>query len=123
MARFSSKRLAEFRAAKILRIKAGSEPHRFIGIWVVVAANRVFVRSWSRKPRSWFRTFLVDPRGVVQLGNRELKVRGMHTRSERLLDLVDQAYAEKYTTPGAIKFVKGFRSKGRRASTIELVPR
>ena len=35
------------RDGKILGIKAGSQPHRFIGIWAVVVDDRVFVRSWS----------------------------------------------------------------------------
>lgn len=39
---------------KILGIRAGTQPHRFIGIWAVVVERRVFVRSWSLKPRSKF---------------------------------------------------------------------
>jgi len=47
----------------MLAIRAGTEPHRFIGIWAVVVDGRVFVRSWSLKPRSWYRTFREDPVG------------------------------------------------------------
>ena len=36
---------------KMLAIRAGTEEHRFIGIWAVVVEGRVFVRSWSLKPR------------------------------------------------------------------------
>jgi hypothetical protein len=36
---------------------------------------------------------------------------------------VDAAYAAKYTTPGALKYVRGFaRSKRRRDTTTELMP-
>ena len=39
--------------SNVLRIKAGTQPHRFIGIWAVVVEGRVFVRSWSLKPRNY----------------------------------------------------------------------
>ena len=120
--RFDPTTVDTLRAAKILGIRAGTEPHRFIGIWVVVAEGRVFVRSWTLKPRSWWRTFLEEPRGTIQVGTREVPVRAVHTRSERLKDAVDKAYAEKYPTPGSRKYVKGFRTKRRRDTTTELVP-
>ena len=89
--------------AKILGIRAGSEPHRFIGVWVVVVEGRAFVRSWSLKPRSWYRTFLEDPRGVIQLGGREIRIRGLRTRSERLKAAVDDPANHRYS------FTEGLR--------------
>ncbi|HUP60966.1 MAG TPA: DUF2255 family protein [Thermoanaerobaculia bacterium] len=121
-ARFADDVLESIRTGKILGIRAGSQPHRFIGVWVVVAEGRVFVRSWKMKPRSWWRTFLEEPRGTIQVGTRELPVRAVQTRSERLKSAVDAAYAAKYKTPGALQYVKGFRVKRRRDTTTELVP-
>ena len=43
--------LAAIRDGKILGIRAGAKPHRIIGIRAVVFEGRVFVRSWSLKPR------------------------------------------------------------------------
>jgi len=60
--RFPKPIVAALRDAKILGIRAGTTPHRIIGIWVVVAEGRVFVRSYSLKERSWYRTFLEEPR-------------------------------------------------------------
>jgi len=48
--RFSGQILATLRESKGLRIRAGNGTHRFIGIWVVVVNDRVFVRSWSLTP-------------------------------------------------------------------------
>jgi hypothetical protein len=50
--RFPANILTAIRQDKILGIRAGTEPHRIIGIWAVVVEGRVFVRSWSLKPRS-----------------------------------------------------------------------
>lgn len=123
--RFSAAALAAVRDGKYFGIRAGSEPHRFIGIWaVVVVEGRVFVRSWTLKPRSWWRTFLVEPRGALQVPGRarEIAVRAVQTRSERLRDAVDRAYGEKYNTKSSLKYVRGFASAKRRATTTELQP-
>jgi hypothetical protein len=44
---FSDDILVALRKSKGLRIQAGTGPHLFIGIWVVVVKDRVFLRSWS----------------------------------------------------------------------------
>ena len=93
-----------------------------IGIWVVVVEGRVFVRSWGLKPRSWWRTFLRDPHGSMFIGEREIPIRAVQTRSERLRDLVSVAYKEKYNTPGSIQYVKEMSRKKSRDTTTELVP-
>src|SRR5881628_2506203 len=103
---FAADIVTAIRAGKILGIRAGSQPHRFIGIWAVVVEGRVFVRSWSLKPRSWYRTFLEEPRGTINVEGRELAVSAVRTRSERLKDAIDQAYLEKYKTPGSIKYAR-----------------
>ena len=114
--------LEAIREAQVVGIRAGSEAHRIIGIWAVVVEGRVFVRSYFLAPRSWYRTFLDEPRGLLTVGRRKVAVRAVRTRSERLWDAVDAAYAEKYPTPGSRRWVRGFRSPRRRATTTELVP-
>ncbi len=120
--RFADNILAAIRDGKILGIRAGTQPHRIIGIWAVVVERRVFVRSWSLKPRSWYRTFLEDPRGIIQVGSRKISVRAVRTRSERLKHSIDHAYLKKYNTPGSIKFAKDLGRAKSRATTTELVP-
>jgi hypothetical protein len=114
--------LAAIRDGKILGIRAGTQPHRFIGIWAVVVERRVFVRSWSLKPRSWYRTFLEEPVGAIQVEDREIPVRAVRTRSERLKEAVDRAYLEKYKTPGSVKYAQDLGRSPSRDTTTELVP-
>jgi hypothetical protein len=114
--------LAAVRDQHMLGIRAGSAPHRIIGIWAVVVAGRVFVRSWSLKPRSWWRTFLEEPRGLIQVGRRKVRVRAVQTRSERLKAAVSQAYLDKYTSPGSIQYARDMCRKNSRDTTTELVP-
>ena len=120
--RFTDDVVAAIDEGKILGIRAGTGPHRFIGIWAVVVEGRVFVRSWSLKPRSWFRTLQQEPRGIVVIEGRELPVRAVFTRSERLKDAVSRAYLAKYNTPGSLKYARDLGRAKSRATTTELVP-
>ena len=120
--RFSARVLAALEEGKMLRIRAGLD-HRFIGIWVVVVAGRVFVRSWNDKPGGWYRAFLEEPRGAIEIAGREIPVRAKKTASERLMDGVEAAYEMKYTTPASLQYVQGFKRSRRRLTTMELVPR
>jgi len=115
--------MAALQKEKIIGIRAGTQStHRVIGVWVVVVEGRIFIRSWSLKSRSWWRTFLEDPHGSMFVGEREFPIRAIHTRSERLKDLVSRAYKEKYNTPGSVQFVKDMSRKKSRDTTTELVP-
>lgn len=121
--RFSDEILSAIRRSLVMGLRAGSQPHRFIGIWAVVVENRVFVRSWSLKPVSWYRVFLEEPRGTLQVEGHEIAIRAVRTRSERLKDAIDRAYLEKYKTPGSLKFARDLGRARSRATTTELVPR
>jgi hypothetical protein len=121
-ARFDRKALAEIRDGKILGIRAGTKPHRIIGIWAVVVAGRVFVRSWTVRRSGWWSALRDEPEGVIQVGKQKLPFRAAFTRSERLRAAVDRAYVAKFRTPWAAKLARQFDSEKRRATTTELVP-
>lgn len=119
--RFSEELLADFQKNKILGMRAGTE-HRFIGLWVVVAEGRVFVRSWSLSPQGWYAAFQRKPHGTVQIGEYVLPIRAVRIRSERVKAAVDEAYRQKYNMPGARQYVQDLTGEKSRAATVELVP-
>jgi len=122
--RFSKPVLAALDANKIIGLRAGVKPHRFLGIWVVVHEDRAFVRPWDNSPSGWFDVLQADPRGAIQLlSGRQINVRTRVVRSEAVWDAVDRAYASKYDTPGAQTYVRGFKTPKRRTTTTELMPR
>jgi hypothetical protein len=122
LSQFPSVILDRIRAAKIIGLRAGTGTHRFIGLWVVVAEGRVFVRSWGVMPGGWYDALRADRQGTVNLDGQEFAVRPVFTRSERIREAVDTAYAEKYHTPGAQRYVNDLRGAASRATTTELVP-
>ena len=121
--RLSRPLVSALNAAKIIGLRAGREDHRFIGVWVVVVGDRAFVRPWNDKAGGWRRAFLDDAVGILQVGDREVRIRVRAARGERLWDRIDDAYAAKYPTPGSRAYVRGFRTPRRRATTLELLPR
>lgn len=121
--RFSKPLVSALDSSKILGVRSGSD-HRYTGVWVVVVNGRVFVRSWSDQPTGWYRAFVEQPAGTIQIPKgREVRVRAKKVRGERLLDAIDEAYGEKYDTAASQKWVRGFAVAKRRATTIEFVPR
>ena len=120
--RFAPKLLKAIDEGMYVRIRAGKAPHRFIGIWAVVVDGRVFVRSWSLKPKSWWRTFLEEPSGAIEVAGREVPVSARQTPSERLRDAIDQAYRAKYHTKGSLKYARDLGSAKSRDTTTELRP-
>lgn len=122
--RFSRAVIAAAAAAGIMGIRAGAKSaHRFIGVWPIVVKDRLFARSWTMKKGGWYQSFLDEPLGVIQVGDRELRIRAARVKSERIRDAIDDAYAAKYDTKASQKYVRGFRSPRRRDTTIEFVPR
>jgi len=105
-------------------IRAGARSdHRFTGVWPVVVSGRVFARSWTLKAGGWYRTFLEDPLGAILVDGREIRVRAVPARGERIRDAVEEAYAAKFTTKASIRYVRGFRTARRREATMEFGPR
>jgi hypothetical protein len=111
-------------AASIMGIRAGARTdHRFIGVWPVVVEGRLFARSWTVRQDGWNEAFVRDPLGILQIGDREIPIRARRVSSERLRDKVEAAYAVKYDTKYAQKYVRGFRTPRRRLTTTEFMPR
>jgi hypothetical protein len=80
------------------------------------------VRSWSVEASGWYRTFLREPCGTIQIGVFEIAVRAVRIRSESLKNAVDQAYVAKYIAPGALKYAKDLAGAKSRTTTTELLP-
>jgi len=119
---FPSDLLRALNDSKMIRVCAGTGAHRFIGIWFVMVANRLISRSWRIKPDGWYRTFLKQPRGAIQVGKVRIAVRAVHIRSKSLKDAVDRAYLEKYNSGGEVKYTKDLVTEKSRATTLQFVP-
>lgn len=119
--KFSMMDMVRVDGIKYFRLRAGEE-HRFIAVWVVVVDGRIFVRPWYDKKEGWYRAFLKQKKGAIQVDAREFAVRARPVRGAKINDAIDAAYAAKYTTKSNKPYVKGFATAKRRATTLELIP-
>lgn len=106
---FPAEVLKKIHDDRILGLRAGTNSHhRVIGIWAVVVDGRVFIRSWSLKPRSWWRTFLEDPYGEIFIAKRKqgTEVRAVQVKSKKMKEKVSAAYRGKYNARGSIGYVE-----------------
>jgi len=55
-----------------------------------------------------FKTLI--PCGTIRVANREIVVRAVRIKDERLRDDVDRAYLQRYNTAGALKYAKDVAS-------------
>jgi hypothetical protein len=74
------------------------------------------------KPNGWYRRFLKEPLGTIQVADRKIAVRAIQINSEGLRDAIDRAYLDKYQTAGALKYAKDLGHAKSRDTTIEFVP-
>ncbi|NTU65399.1 MAG: DUF2255 family protein, partial [Chloroflexi bacterium] len=121
--RFSDDMLAAIRRSHVIGLRAGTQPHRFIAVWAVIVEKRVFVRSWSLKPNSWYHIFQREPRGAIQVDGHEIAVRAVRTRSERLKDAIDRAYSGAQLIPPRHQFERRQRIARHVAATAEQLDR
>ena len=110
--------------SKYVYIRAGDE-HRFIPIWCAMVGKRLMIRAWYCRENGWFDAFRKHKGGAIKLkkDSPEIPVRAKAVKSKKLLDAMDVAYGEKYSSKANRKYVKGFSAAKRRARTIELTPR
>jgi hypothetical protein len=108
------------RDAWSVAIRVGSKPHRFIRIWAVVVAGRIYARSWSQTPGGWYKTLVGEKRGILQVGRKEAPFRGVRARDEKLKAAIDRAYLRKYPRPSEVQYARDLCSPRSRATTLEL---
>ena len=108
------------RDAWSVAIKVGSRPHRFIRVWAVVVAGRVYARSWSLSPGGWYRTLVAEKHGVLRVGRKAVPFRAVRARGESRKVAVDRAYLRKYPRPGEAHYARDLCGARSRATTLEL---
>jgi hypothetical protein len=108
------------RDAWSVAIRIGSAPHRFIRVWTVVVAGRIYARSWSLSPAGWHATLVAEKRGVLKVGRREAPFRGVRARGEKLRAAIDRGYLRKYPRPSEVQYARDLCGVRSRATTMEL---
>jgi hypothetical protein len=116
---FDAATLDHLRAAHEIGIRTSNNPDRTIVIWIVVADDAVFVRSFRGKRGRWYNTAAAEGHAVLLIGDRPLPVRAIVVTHPDTIEAVSQAFLTKYApSPYAGQMVLADTL----ATTLRLVP-
>lgn len=95
-------------ANNLIGLKAGQDRQTFLDIWMVVVENRIFARSWGFAEKSWYQTFLQNPTGQIQCGNKifHIKASPVNTNAQ-LNEKINKAYLDKYNVGDNAIYAQG----------------
>ena len=124
MKHFSKTFLKSVKETQITSVRAGKDREKFTGIWMVVAEDRVFGRSYQLSERSWYTSLLNGDSGDIKCGKEILPVKGVKPRDlKRITEAINKAYEKKYLVKAYNKkWVDGLCEPERVARTMEFIP-
>lgn len=101
-------------------IKAGAERKDFLDIWMVVVDDRIFARSWGFAERSWYNTFLQNPKGAIKCGDMIFSIEAFIPKDNKVItEKINNAYLAKYNSPHNIEYAKGIIEEKHVKKTME----
>ena len=96
MPTFDAKTLGALRGAHEVAIRTEKHPATSVVIWVVVADDKVFVRSARGAAGRWYRDLLADRRATLDVAGRQVAVQAIPANATDSLAQASQAYVGKY---------------------------
>ena len=98
MARFDAGTLRDLRAENEVRISTEKHPATAVVIWIVVADDEVFVRSFRGPRGRWYRDLATGGPATLECGGRQLAVQAIPANDAGSIDRVSRAFLDKYRT-------------------------
>lgn len=117
-ARWTTEDLRFLAAARELQIAvphADGRPGAWTPIWVVVADDEVFVRTWQRRSSGWYGRAVRTSRARIRVADQSVDVI-VTVSGDTDGDAVDAAYRAKYGAAGARSMISAEAA----ASTLRL---
>jgi hypothetical protein len=96
MAKFDADTLRELRDVRELRIRTGKHPKTAVVIWIVVADDEVFVRSWLGNKGRWYRDLAAGGPATLEFGAHRLAVQAFPASDPDTVARVSREFLRKY---------------------------
>ena len=107
MANFDTGTLEVLRAAQEIAVRTHKHPAKAVPIWVVVADDKVFVRSAYGPRGRWYRDLAGGGPATLAIADRDVHVEAVPEREAPVIAAASGAYLQKYGTgPYAQAMVK-----------------
>jgi hypothetical protein len=96
MAKFDADTLRELRDVRELRIRTGKHPKTAVVIWIVVADDEVFVRSWLGARGRWYRDLAAGGPATFEFAGRRLEVQAFPAGDAASVARASAEFLRKY---------------------------
>ena len=96
MANFDADTLDELRAVQEVAIRTEKHPNSAVVIWVVVADNEVFVRSWRGAKGRWYRDLAAGGPATLEFAGRRLAVQALPASDPKSVARTNREFLRKY---------------------------
>ena len=96
MAKFDADTLRELRDVRELRIRTGKHPKTAVVIWIVVADDEVFVRSWLGAKGRWYRDLAAGGFAALEFAGRRLAVQAHPASDQAAVARTSREFLRKY---------------------------
>jgi len=96
MAKFDAQTLGELQDVQELAIRTEKHPESAVVIWVVVADDEVFVRSWRGAEGRWYRDLAAGGPATLEFAGRRLAVRALPARDQAAVVRASREFLRKY---------------------------
>ena len=96
MAKFDADTLQELRDVKELRVRTEKHPKSAVVIWIVVADDEVFVRSWLGPRGRWYRDLAAGGPAVLEFAGRRIEVNASPVNDADSIARASAKFLRKY---------------------------
>src|SRR5207248_11411677 len=96
MAKFDPPTLGELRDVQEVAIRTEKHPKSAVVIWVVVADDEVFVRSWRGAKGRWYRDLAAGGPATLEFAGRRLAVRALPASDQAAVARASREFLKKY---------------------------
>jgi len=96
MTNFDADTLPELRDLQEVAIRTEKHPKSAVVIWVVVADDEVFVRSWRGAEGRWYRDLAAGGPATLEFAGRRLAVQALPASDQGAVARASREYLRKY---------------------------
>jgi len=96
MPTFDAETLRALRDLKEIGIRTAQHPGHAVVIWIVVAGDEVFVRSFRGAKGRWYRDIAAGGPAMLEFGDRRLAVQAVPANEPAAIERASREYLSKY---------------------------
>jgi hypothetical protein len=96
MTSFDADTLLELHDSQEVAIRTGAHPESAVVIWVVVADDEVFVRSWRGAKGRWYKDLAAGGTATLEFAGRRLAVQAVPASDSGSVARTNRAFLRKY---------------------------